>query len=72
LSILHIVFEDNLLFEKILLELMGEPRMSGHQILAQAESEQFNNKKCKFLWSHGVLNCLQSSYTVLLFCRRSS
>lgn len=47
LRILHIL-EDNRLCEEILLGLIVGPEMSG---LAQAELEQFNNKRCKFVWS---------------------
>ena len=47
LSILHIL-EDNCLFEEILLDLIVGPETSG---LAQAELEQFSNKRCKSLWS---------------------
>jgi hypothetical protein len=47
LSILHIL-EDNRLCEEILLDLIVGPETSG---LAQAELEQFSNKRCKSLWS---------------------
>ena len=35
------------------LELFVGPKMSG---LAQVESERFNNKRCKFLWSQGLVS----------------
>jgi hypothetical protein len=47
LSILHIL-EDNRLCKEMLLDLIVGPETSG---LAQAELEQFNNKRCKSLWS---------------------
>jgi hypothetical protein len=47
LRILHIL-EDNGLWKGILLELVVGPKTSG---LAQAELEQFNNKRRKLSWS---------------------
>jgi hypothetical protein len=47
LSILHIL-EDDRLCEEILLDLIVGPETSG---LVQAELGQFNNKRCKSLWS---------------------
>lgn len=42
--------------------------------LAQVESEQFNNKRCKFCEASVFCSktCLPSSCAMLLFCRRSS
>jgi hypothetical protein len=45
LKILHIL-EDNSRCEEIVLGLMGEPDGERHILLARANSEHFNNKKC--------------------------
>jgi hypothetical protein len=47
------LLEDNRLCEETLLELIGGPETT--RSLAQAESEQFNNEKCEFLWSEGLV-----------------